>query len=52
VARAPLWIALALVIGYFFPAIGALMLNPFGAIIIALVVVALAASVVEDDDQE
>ena len=42
-ARAPLWIAVALLVGYFFPAIGAFMLNPFGALIIALVILGLEA---------
>ncbi len=48
-ARAPLWIAAALLLGYFFPAIGAFMLNPFGTIMIALVILGLVASVGEEE---
>lgn len=48
-ARAPLWIVVALLIGYFFPAIGAFMLNPYGALTIALVILGLVASLGEEE---
>lgn len=49
VMHALFWIAAAILISLFFPAVGAFMLNPFGAILIAVLIIGIAGGVAEDE---
>lgn len=47
--RAFIWVAIAIAIGVFFPSVGAMLLNPFWAIVIVVLLIGVVGEMASDE---